>query len=399
MSGRSGIVAAIVAKDLRAFARDRFYVVVSIVGMVFYVTIFWLLPATVDETVPIGIHLGDLAALGDATATNDPADLGVDGLLDGGLADVFGGLAGAGDEAIAGIEVALFGSAQALEAAVLAGDEVVAGIDLPAGLLTDPGQPRPTVRVLLPADAPDELRPTLTALVRELAFGLTDAPPPAQLPAIDEVVVGTDRIGAQISLREQLRPLLVFFVLLVEMFALASLVAMELQQRTITAVLVSPARIGDVLAAKTLLGTLLAFSQAMLLLAATGAVGADRVTGSAGAQGLAVLVVALLIGSVLVSSIALISGSFGRDFIGIVFFSTLFMIPLAVPAFAVLFPGSPAAWIQALPTHGLVSVIVGVTVDGDGLRGSAADLGLLLAWCVAAFAIGVQVLRRRVARL
>jgi len=137
----------------------------------------------------------------------------------------------------------------------------------------------------------------------------------------------------------------------------------------------------------------------MLLLAATGAVGADPVTAGAGAQGLAVLLVALLIGSVLVSSIALISGSFGRDFIGIVFFSTLFMIPLAVPAFGVLFPGSPAAWIQALPTHGLVSVIVGVTTDGDGLRESVADLGLLLAWCVAAFAIGVQVLRRRVARL
>jgi ABC-2 type transport system permease protein len=198
-----------------------------------------------------------------------------------------------------------------------------------------------------------------------------------------------DRSGAQIGLRAQLRPLLVFLVLLVEMFALASLVAAEIHQRTITAILVTPARVVDVLAAKSILGTALAFGQALLLLVATGAF----------VRGLPIVALALLLGSVLVTGVAMVSGSLGRDFIGIVFWSVLFMIPLAIPAVAVLFPGSAAAWVQALPTYGLVRVIVGVTAHGDGWAAVAPDLGVLAVWCVAVFALGVWELRRRVARV
>jgi ABC-2 type transport system permease protein len=358
---RRGIVAAIVAKDLRAFARDRFYVSVSILGLVVYVALFWLLPATVQETVPLGVRL-------------EGADL------------VLAGLAGATD----GLDVVAFDDAAALRAAVEAGDEVVAGLDFPPDFLaaTAAGEPT-TVRVLLPADAPEELRPALTALVRELAFAVAGDPPPVTAPTVDEAIVGVDRTGAQVSLREQLRPLLVFLILLVEMFALASLIAAEIHQRTITAILVTPARPSDVLAAKSVLGTGLAFAQALLLLLATGTF----------VRGWPILVVALLLGSVLVTGAAMIAGSLGRDFIGIVFWSALFMIPLTVPAFSVLFPGTAATWVQALPTYSLVEVLVGVTAYGDGWGAVGIDLVVLAGWCVTLFAVGVVVLRHRVVRV
>ena len=57
MIARRGTVTAIVSKDLRLFARDRFYAFVSVLGLVAYALLFWLLPATVDETIPIGVHL------------------------------------------------------------------------------------------------------------------------------------------------------------------------------------------------------------------------------------------------------------------------------------------------------------------------------------------------------
>jgi ABC-2 type transport system permease protein len=361
VSTRRGVVAAILAKDLRAFARDRFYVSVSILGLVAYVLLFWLLPATVPETVPLGVRLE-------------------------GAGPVLAGLAGAAD----GLDVVAFDDPATLEAAVTAGDEIVAGLDFPPGFLADVAAGAPTtVRVLLPADAPEELRPALTALVRELAYLVAGEAPPVTAPSVDEAIVGVDRTGAQVSLREQLRPLLVFLVLLVEMFALASLIAAEIHQRTITAILVTPARASDVLAAKSLLGTGLAFGQALLILLATGTF----------VRGWTILAVALLLGSVLVTGMAMIAGSLGRDFIGIVFWSALFMIPLTVPAFSVLFPGSAATWVQALPTYGLVRVIVGVTAYGDGWSQVAADLLVLAGWCLAAFAVGVLVLRRRVARV
>jgi ABC-2 type transport system permease protein len=265
----------------------------------------------------------------------------------------------------------------------------VAGVDFPPGFLRDVAAgDRVTVRVLLPGDAPEELRPALTGLVREAAYAVAGESPPVTPPDLQDVVVGTDRAGAQVPMRERVRPLFVFLVLLVEMFALASLVASEIHQRTITAILVTPARVSDVLAAKATLGTLLAFGQAMLLLLATGSAG-----------GLGLLTVALLLGAILVTGMALIAGSTGRDFVGIVFWSVLFMVPLAIPAFSALFPGSAAPWVQALPTHGLVQVLLGVTAYGEGWADALPDLAALAAWCAVVFGAGVVILARRVARV
>ena len=75
------------------------------------------------------------------------------------------------------------------------------------------------------------------------------------------------------------------------------------------------------------------------------------------------------------------------------------MIPLTIPAFGALFPGSTATWIKLLPTYGLVEALIGVTIDGDGWAEVAPVLLLLAAWSVGAFAVGAYVLRRRVAAL
>lgn len=366
MRSRRAIVGAILRKDLATFARDRFYVTITLLGLVFYVAVFWLLPAQADETLLLGIHLdaGDLAA-------------------------VLGGevpVAGATEE---GIQAVPYPDGDRLQAAVEAG-EVAAGLDFPPGFVADVAAGEgSTVRVLVTGDAPAELRPALTALVREVAFAVAGEAAPVRLPDVEAAVLGIDRSGAQLSLRAQFRPIFVFLVLLVEMFALASLVAVELQQRTISAILVTPARVGDVLAAKTVLGTGLAFFQAFVLLLATGT----------WAAGFGVVSVALLLGAVLVTGVAMIAGSSGGDFITIVFLSVLFMIPLAVPAVAVLFPGTTAAWVQALPTYGLVRIIVDVTGYGMGWADVLPDLVLLAAWGVVALGAGVLVLRRRVVRL
>jgi ABC-2 type transport system permease protein len=360
---RVGIVGAIVRKDFKEFVRDRFYFFISIFGLLIYVAIYWILPSSVDETIDVGVHGADLG----------PALL-----------------VGIGEDQ--GLEITEFGSAATLEQAVLGvGDEKVAvGLDFPPGFLTAVAEgEETTVRVLVTAEVPAEYRDAMTAFVKELAYAIAGGVPPITQPAAAQVILGEDRAGDQVSLQERMGPMFVFFMLLVETFALGTLVASEIQNRTVTAVLVTPARLSDFLAAKAVVGTLLTFSQALLLTMLIGILGASPPA----------LIVALLLGSLLVTGVGLIAGSTGKDFVGLVFWSMAFMIPLMVPAFAVLFPGTAAAWVRALPTYGLVETIIRASAFGDGIGDVAGLLLVLAAWCVVAFAAGLFALRRKVVAL
>ena len=75
------------------------------------------------------------------------------------------------------------------------------------------------------------------------------------------------------------------------------------------------------------------------------------------------------------------------------------MLPLMIPAFGALFPGTAATWIKALPTYGLVEAIVGVTTRSESWSDLGPMLVLLGAWGAGLFALGSAVLRRRVATL
>ena len=208
-------------------------------------------------------------------------------------------------------------------------------------------------------------------------------------PTAEIVVLGTDRVGNQVSLREQMRPLLAFMILMVETLALASLVASEVQAKTVVAVLATPATFVDFLAAKSIFGTALAFAEAGLLMAVIGGLSVNP----------PLILFALLLGAVLVTGLGMVAGSFGRDFLSVLFISMVFMLPLMIPAFGVLFPGSPALWVKALPSFGLVDAIVGVTTNGEGWSEVAPSLLLLAGWCVVLFGAGIVTLRRRVAAL
>ncbi|MEA2023833.1 MAG: ABC transporter permease, partial [Actinomycetota bacterium] len=222
----------------------------------------------------------------------------------------------------------------------------------------------------------------------EIAFGIAGTPPPVD-PITEAVVLGTDRAGNQISLQEQMRPMILIMVLMVETFALSSLIAIEVQQRTAAAVLATPVRIMDFLAAKGIFGVGLALSEVVLL---------GLLIGAFAVNAPAVLVI-LLLGAVLVTGFGMIAGSYGRDFMGTLLVSMLFMIPLMIPAFGALFPGSSPTWVKVLPTYGLVQALIRVTADGESWSQIAPSLILLAAWGAAAFAAGAFILRRRVATL
>jgi ABC-2 type transport system permease protein len=369
---RFSIIASIVRKDLGEYGRDKLWAFLTIMVLVVVIVLFWLLPDDVNESIRVGVS----------------------GLED---SSVLTALEPAGEE---GLLLVPFATAADLEA-VVAGDSdavepdqegTTVGIAFPDEFVpaTARGEAT-TVTVYIDAAVPDEIRVAITGLVREIAFAVAGDELPVSTAGPDEVfvVLGEDRVGNQASARDSFRPLLVFLILLMEMFVMASLIAKEIQERTVTALLITPASVGDVLAAKGIVGTLSGFAQAVVVLVAINALSSQPL----------LILTLMLLGAVMVSGTAMLAGSTGKDFMGTLFSGMLFMIPLMIPAFAALFPGTASAWIQAIPSYPLVQGLVNVSTFGDGWSETLPELSILLVWCGALFALGWMVLKRKVQTL
>lgn len=389
-NSRGAIIASIVRKDFREFSRDGLYIVLSAIGLVVFVAVFYLVPDTVDESLTIGIQqtgMDELVETYEAGARTDEAlDLvpidtpeHLQAAVSGEL-DVYRTTTG---------EVALVGPGAG--SAPPEGSTKVTvdiGIAFPARFVetTVAGQ-QPTVAVYTDAAVPSEVQAAMTSFVREIAYTISGRPLPVTQ---DAVVLGTDRSGDQASMRDRMRPMLAFFVLMIETFALSSLIANEVLNRTVTAVLVTPARVGDFLAAKTIYGTLLTGGQAVILLAAVGAL-------TPGTWG--PLLVTVLLGALMFTGIAMIAGSAGKDFMGTLFLTMLFVLPLLVPTFSVLFPGTAAEWVRAMPSYPIIDALNQVTTYDAGWRDISAGLASAFAWVVVIYLAGVLVLKRKVESL
>jgi len=255
-----------------------------------------------------------------------------------------------------------------------------------------------TVRVYVDAQVPTEIAQAMAAMIRELAYGaravMGGRTPQEVFPVRfldpETAVLGVDRAGDQIPFRARMRPLLAVMVLLMESLALAALIAVEIHTGTITALLVTPARVSDVLGAKAITGTLLALGQVLLVLALTGAL-ADGNVG--------VLLVATLLGALMATAVGMLTGASGRDFMGTLFYGIAFLIPFIIPAWAVLIPGSGSWVVQVIPSWGVIRAIVGASAEGAGWKELAAPLAYATGWCALLFAAGWWQLRRKGAAL
>jgi len=374
---RVAIVLAIVGKDLREFGRDRLWMLITPLVMVFMVGAFWLLPDRVDESIEVGLYPPSFATtmrLLQAAESDEHA-----------------------------IDIVPFDSEQRLARAVAgeledADQEVLIGIAFPDDFLSAvrSGQAT-TVSVYVDQGVPPPVRQAVSSGIRELAYALQASlngnnpvqALPITLPDEQTIVLGEDRAGAQISLRDKLRPLLALVLLFMEALALGGLVAVELETRTVTALLVTPARTADVLVAKGITGALLGVAQLMVFLLATRSFGERPL----------LVTTLVLLGAAMMSAVGMLAGAAGKDFMSTLFNGILFLIPLLIPAIAVIIPGSSAWWVEVLPSYGLIQSFSAVIGDGRGWAAVAMYLGTSAAWVVVLLAAGVAVLRRRVVSL
>jgi ABC-2 type transport system permease protein len=415
MSGpasRIAIIRALLKKEFIAYSRDTVYLALTLAVLVAVPFVFRALPDRVDESItlaispPASVILSEgteaLRALG-ATEEQLAALRNVD------LAEQQEGVTLVEFEDPKRMQDAVRGSLEVWrtsEGAIVlrdkkAGDkkpadaerlDVQVGIEFPPTFIADvaTGAKGVTVTIYSDAGVPAEIRTATRSFVREAAYQLAGRELPVTLPAEQSIVLGEDRVGNQVTLQERMRPLLLFMVLLMETFSMASLVSTEVLQRTVTAVLVTPAKVADFLAAKSIFGTFMSLGQALVVLALIG--GLTSTSWS-------LVLVALLAGAVMFTGVAMFVGAAGKDFMGQLFYAMLVTVPLLVPAVAVMFPGTAAVWVRAIPTYPIIDVLVRTTVYGEGWRELWPSFAYAAAWLAVIYTAGLVALKRKVESL
>lgn len=381
---RASIIWSIMLKDLREFPRNPYWVIIGPVSLVLLIVSFWMMPDNFAQgIIEVGIY------------PRGPAD---SARSMQGLARLRTPEAAAAAD---GLAIVPFESEDRLRAVVAreVKDEetkdVAVGIAFPDDFVpaVRSGK-KTTVQVYL--DGSEEMGAMVSSAVREIAYGLRAAARgerltkeiPVALPDPKTIILGEDR-GADRVPGEKRRPVIAFMALIFGLVVLAGLTAREIEHRTVTALLVTPAGVSDFLAAKGLTGMALGSGQALIFLLATWSYGTNWPLAT----------VLVLLGAVMTSAAGMIAGAAGKGFAMTLFYSMMLTVPLMFPVSTVVNHGSASLFVRTIPSYGIIKGLVGATVYGQGWSDLAPHLATALAWDVALLGVGLFVLKRRVERL
>jgi ABC-2 type transport system permease protein len=345
------IVRALVAKDFTLFFRNRFFAFVSVLGIVAYIAVYFIMPSSVDEELDIGLYA--------------PV-----------LPPIFEQLQGEG------LSIETVDSVDTLKEGVIEG-HYLAGVALPSDIMEKlAAGDKVQVDVYFASDTPEELKDAVKNLIQELAYMQS-----GQILAVDisEEIIGPDMLGMQIPPRDRMVPFFAIFIILTETLGLSSLISEEIESRTAQALLITPMTVKGLFLAKGITGVSLAFGQALLFVAITGGLNQQPL----------IILVTLLLAAVMVTGIGFLLASAGKDLMSVMAWGLPAIIILAVPAFGVMFPGTVSDWVKVIPSYYLVDTIHLSANFGFGWGDIWQNLLILLGFDTAFVALGIMALRRK----
>jgi len=346
------IIRALLKKDFSLFMNNRFYMLMTIVGLVFYVGIYFVLPSKADEKISLAMYAPALPPAFEMLINQE------------------------------GAEVEIYPSEEALKQAVLDGDYPVA-VALPPDIVDVwMSGGKPEITVYYASDLPPEVSAAVVSLVKELSYAQTGQ---ALNFEVTEEILGPDMLGNQITIRDRLRPLLAVFLLLLEIMTLASLISVEIEQGTAQALLVTPMRTADLFIAKGVLGVGLAFVQTILFMALVGGLNHQPL----------IILTTLIIGSVMVVGAGFLLASLTRDVMSVTGWGILIIIVLAIPGFGVAIPGLISNWAKVIPSYYLTDTVSRVANYSAGWGDVGTNLAILAGITVVVVWAGMFTLRRR----
>jgi ABC-2 type transport system permease protein len=323
-----------------------------VLGIISYLIIYFLMPASVNETLRIGLYApANMLAFEEIKKE--------------------------------GLKLEPIDSREALKEMVKEG-QYLAGVALPADMKEKfASGERPTITLYFAPDTPEENKEALKTMIKELAY----AQQAGQILSvkISEEILGQDMLGTQIPPRDRLRPLFAIFLIMTETLGLASLISEEVEGRTIQALLVTPLRVTGLFVAKGITGVSLAFSQAVLFMAIVGGMNRSPL----------VVLVALLLGAVMLTGIGFFVASMAKDMMSVMAWGVVALIIMIIPSAAILFPGTIAGWVKAIPSYYLVDIAHRAANFGAGWGSVWLSLLILLGFDLVISWAGVTALKRR----
>lgn len=199
---------------------------------------------------------------------------------------------------------------------------------------------------------------TLSELLLQLA-GREDA------VEMETVSVGSEETQ---SISQRMMPLLVLLAIVMGgMIIPSSSLVQEKERRTLRALTVTPASLGEIYASKALLGITVCLLSGVLILLLNRGFGTRPL----------LLLLSMCLGAVFSSSIGLLMGTAAKDIAFLLTVMKSVMLLLYAPGILKLFPRVPD-WIgRIFPTHYIFSPVIKVSMEGGTWRGVAVDLSIL----------------------
>jgi len=346
-------IKALVCKDLKLYYRDKFFGVMTVFCIVVFLVIYFVMPSTVDETIVIGLYAPQASSMFLENIEEE------------------------------GLIIRNVKSEEKLKQAVT-DKEVHVGISIPRDMqksFTAGGKPQ--VFVYFSSDFSDEIKDIYTILISETINQMSGYGIDID---VQEIVLGPDMGGKQIPYRDRMLPLFVFMMLFMGTFGVATLITSELEIGTVQALLVTPMKVIDLFAGKSITGIVLAFSQAAVFLIITGSL----------THNILFIIVALLLGSVMVTGMAFFIASISKDLMSVVAWGSLLMIVLFIPGVAVIFPGPVSGWIKIVPSFFLIDILHRAVNFDIGWSGNFRSMMFLIGFNIVFVFLGIITLKRRV---
>jgi ABC-2 type transport system permease protein len=346
------IIGTLVSKDLSLYFRKKGILVLTIMGLVFYLIIYFVMPANVNEDLRIGLYAPEVPTAFAMAQFQE------------------------------GVDITIVASEDDLQAGVTNGT-YIAGISLPEDIADKLSKGlKPDINLYFTPDTPEEIRAAMEVLVKELAYMLTGQTFNVE---ISTEILGEDMLGTPIPPRDRLRPLLAVFIIFMEILGLAHLISEEVERQTAQALLVTPVSVPGLFLAKSVTGIGLAFVQAVLFIAIVGGMNIHPV----------IILLALLLGAAMATGISFLISAYARDFMSVLAWSIPALVILIIPTFNIMFPGAITGWIKVIPSYYLVDTIHRVANFGSGWGDIWTNLLILLGFTAAIMGAGILILRRK----
>lgn len=349
------VIGTLIAKDVALFLRNRFFLLITVLSLIAYIAIYYLMPADTTERFTAAIYPAEVPELIEHELTRRS------------------------------MELTPFDDVEAMRTAV-ENDEYRVGIVLPDNVMETLTNSETTITAYYPPGIPADLNAAfndlLTLVFNEISYVTDDNPINITR---HETTLGYDLAGESLPPRDRLLPMFAVLLFMMETLALANLISEEIERGTLRALLMTPLSLNTLFAGKSVTGIGIGLVQAALLM---------LVTGKLGVNPLLVLTM-LLLGALLVTGVGFLIASVARDMMSVISWGTLAIIVLGIPSVSIMFPGTISNWIELIPSYYLVDGLHRIVNFGAGWADVSRHLLILLVSGCAMLVLGTSVLRSK----